>query len=200
MPPTRITNNTDLPDETVNTVVKRHGKGPTKGTRPDKRELWNIEAEPGEVGKIVADAVRMSRWPKIDTNDADQVIGRINDYYSYCAENDVKPDVSSLALAIGVNRITLWKWENGVDSNKPESVRTALREARAINESITVALMQGNRLNPIPALFLLKNNYGYKDQTDVVVTPNSPLDNMSADDARKRYAQALPEIAGDETE
>lgn len=198
--PDRISNAPSLPDGTVTEIVKHRGKGPTPGTRPDKRELWEIKAEPGEIGKIVADAVNISRWSPIDTNDANQVIERINQYYDYCVANDVKPDMSGLALAIGVSRKTLWCWENGVESNKPDTVRNALKKGREINEAITVNLMQANRLNPIPALFLLKNNHGYKDQTDVVVTPNNPLDNMSQDDARNRYANALPEIADDGNE
>lgn len=188
---------TGLTDETVTGIVKRRGKGPTPGSRPDKRELWEIKAEPGEIGKIVSDAVKISRWPPIDTNDADQVIERIAQYYDYCVTNDVKPDMSGMALAIGVSRQMLWKWENGVESNKPEAVRVALKKGREINETVTVNLMQANRLNPIPALFLLKNNHGYKDQTDVVVTPNSPLDGMDQAEARNRYAGAIPEIATD---
>ena len=198
--PRKITNKTDMPDETVTEIVKRRGKGPTPGSRPDRRELWEINAEPGEIGKIVSDAVNISRWSKIDTDNADQIIDRIAQYYDYCIANDVKPDMSGLALAIGVNRQTLWKWEHGVESNKPEAVRNALKKGREINETITVNLMQANRLNPIPALFLLKNNHGYKDQTDVVVTPNNPLDDLNPDDARKRYLQGIPEIADDGNE
>lgn len=197
MPPDKITNSNGLPDEAVNTIVKRRGKGPSPGTRPDRREIWEIQAEPGEIAKIVSDAVTISRWPPIDTDNADQIIQRINQYYDYCIRNDVKPDMSGLALAIGINRATLWKWENGVESNKPLSVRNALKKGREINETITVNLMQANRLNPIPALFLLKNNHNYRDQTDVVVTPGSPLDGMSAEDARQRYTQALPETTED---
>ena len=38
----------------------------------------------------------------------------------------------------------------------------------------------------------MKNNMGYKDQTDVVVTPNNPLQGMDADQARKRITDAIP--------
>lgn len=197
--PDRISNAPSIPDGTVTEIVKRRGKGPTPGTRPDKRELWEIKAEPGEIGKIVADAVNISRWSPIDTNDADQVIERISQYYDYCVANDVKPDMSGLALAIGVSRKTLWCWENGVESNKPDTVRNALKKGREINETITVNLMQANRLNPIPALFLLKNNHGYKDQTDVVVTPNNPLESENPDELKK-YVRQLPDIATDGTD
>lgn len=184
--PNKIKNTSTLPNETATEIVKRKGKGPSVGTRPDRREIWEIQAEPGEISKIVKDAVTISRWPAIDTNNPDQVLDRISQYYDYCIQNDIKPDMSGMALALGVSRKTLWCWENGVDSNKPVAVRNALKKGREISEAITVNLMQANRLNPIPALFLLKNNHAYKDQTDVVVTPGDPVSTNDAYDARKR--------------
>ena len=53
--------------------------------------------------------------------------------------------------------------------------------------------MVDGKINPIPAIFLLKNNHGYKDQTDVVVTPNNPLQGMDANEARQRLVEAVPD-------
>ena len=53
--------------------------------------------------------------------------------------------------------------------------------------------MADGKINPIPAIFLLKNNHQYKDQTDVVVTPNNPMQDLNADDARKRLLDGIPE-------
>ena len=53
-------------------------------------------------------------------------------------------------------------------------------------------LMQNGKLNPVTAIFLLKNNHGFRDQQDVVITPNSPLDQMDAESARKRLMDAMP--------
>lgn len=52
--------------------------------------------------------------------------------------------------------------------------------------------MADGKINPVAAIFLLKNNHNYKDQTDVVVTPNNPLQDMDAEQARKRIADAIP--------
>ena len=61
-----------------------------------------------------------------------------------------------------------------------------------MNQLLTQTMMDG-RINPVSAIFLLKNNMNYKDQTDVIITPNNPLQDLSADDARKRLVEAIPE-------
>ena len=58
------------------------------------------------------------------------------------------------------------------------------------------SMMTEGKINPVVGIFLLKNSHGYKDQQDVVITPNNPLESEDPDQARKRYIEALPE--GDE--
>jgi hypothetical protein len=53
--------------------------------------------------------------------------------------------------------------------------------------------MADGKINPVAAIFLMKNNHGYKDQTDVVVTPNNPVQGMDAETARQRLTEAVPE-------
>ena len=182
-------------DQDINSKITDIVKQKKKRTRPDLTELQTPHCEPGEISRMLGQTMTIANWPAIDTNDADQIIARINQYHQFCFENDIKPDMSGLALAIGVSRPTLWKWENGVESNKPQEVRNALKKGREINEHILVEMMQNGRINPIPALFLLKNNHGYKDQQDVVITPNNPLDSADPETTRRKYIQALPEDA-----
>ena len=61
-----------------------------------------------------------------------------------------------------------------------------------MNQLLTQTMMDG-RINPVSAIFLLKNNMGYKDQTDVVVTPNNPLQDLDANQARQRLLESVPE-------
>ena len=53
--------------------------------------------------------------------------------------------------------------------------------------------MQNGKINPVSGIFLGKNNFGYQDKTEYVLTPNSTNpDDYNADDIRKRY---LPDSA-----
>ena len=105
----------------------------------------------------------------------------------------MKPDMPGMALALGVNRQTLWKWENGVESNKPLAVRNLLKRARAINELLMSSMMTEGKINPVVGIFLLKNSHGYKDQQDVVITPNNPMESEDPETARKKYLEGLSE-------
>lgn len=174
-------------DDAVTDVVKK------KRTRPDLAELQVPHTAPGEMSNMVAQAFALSHWPPVEnTDDPDQIAERIDAYHQFCIANDVKPDMSGMALAFGVSRKTLWAWENGVESNKPMSVRNALKKGRQINEFLLSQLMQNGKLNPVTGIFLLKNNHDFKDQQEVVVSPQTPVTNVDPEQARKRIMDAIP--------
>ena len=52
--------------------------------------------------------------------------------------------------------------------------------------------MADGKINPVAAIFLLKNNHAYKDQTDVVVTPNAPYQAASDDELKGKYLEDIP--------
>lgn len=142
---------------------------------------------------MIKQAMTISQWPEINTNDADQVAERVVQYHTFCFEHDMKPDMPGLALALGVSTKTVWAWENGVDSNKPMAVRNVLKKARQLNEVLMSNMMTEGKINPVVGIFLLKNCHGYKDQQDVVITPNNPLEAEDPEQTRKKYIEALPE-------
>ena len=98
-----------------------------------------------------------------------------------------------MALALGVTTKTVWAWENGVDSSKPLPVRNVLKMARQINEMLMNQMMLNGKINPVTGIFLLKNSHGYKDQQDVVITPNNPMESEDPEAARRKYLEGLPE-------
>ena len=51
--------------------------------------------------------------------------------------------------------------------------------------------MSSGKVNPVAGIFLGKNNFGYQDKTEYVLTPNTNTDNdYSADEIRERYIAA----------
>ena len=112
-------------------------------------------------------------------------------YFKHCAENDRKPQIVGMCNWLGISRQTLNEWVNG-------EVRSAthgdiIKKAYALMEEMWADYMQYGKISPPTAIFLAKNWYGYKDVADVVVTPNNPLQDMSADDARQRLIEAVPD-------
>ena len=165
-----------------------------KRSRPDRTDFMIPHTEPGEIAKMLTQAMEISHWPDIDTDDPEQVKERVDQYHTFCIQNDIKPDMPGLALSLGVTRKTLWAWENGVDSNKSVAVRNVIKKAREINEIMMTQMMANGKINPVAGIFFLKNSHDYADKSEVVITPNNPLDGMDPDQTRSRYLQALPEV------
>jgi hypothetical protein len=118
--------------------------------------------------------VALSSLPKINYNDITQVKQRIHEFYTISAEYDYKLTVAALALSFGISRITLFTWLTG----KSEAVKNkeCINTLKAVDDSINTQyeiLMNNGKINPVAGIFLMKNNLGYKDTTDHVITANS---------------------------
>ena len=55
--------------------------------------------------------------------------------------------------------------------------------------------MQNGKISPPNGIFLGKNNFDYRDETQVVVTPNNPYEAASEEELKDKY---LTDIPGDE--
>ena len=183
-----IKNGTNLSDEQVTNIVKQK----QKRKRPDRTEALTPTYEPGVMSEMITNAMNLSNMGPVNVYDPAQVEQRVHDYLLYAIEHDMKPTVESMALAFNTNRTQLWKWKEGVESNLPEGSRNAIKKGYNIMNQLLTQTMADGKINPVAAIFLLKNNHAYRDQTDVVVTPNNPMQDMDADQARKRIIDAIP--------
>lgn len=151
--------------------VSRTGKrGKDKSIRK-KRTDHNIITEQGENTKYLTHDLKLFNLPEIDLNNAEQVKQRINEYLSICAEDDIKPSVASLALCLKLSRFNLFDNLNGKSNviNNPECIHTIKAVYDLIN-SYYEHMMNNGKINPVAGIFLMKNNLGYKDVTDYMVT------------------------------
>lgn len=153
--------------------------------------MWNGEVESGDNARFIRHALVAWNLPPIDISDPDQVKQRITDYFDYCFQNDRKPQLVGMANWLGVSRDTLNTWKRG--EYRSETHSDIIKKAVDVLEEIWADYMQNGKINPASGIFLGKNFFGYKDVQDVIVTPNSPLENLDSDQARKRYQDALPE-------
>lgn len=181
-----MTNKSSLSDEQITDIVKEKHK------RPKRSEELQPHYEPGDMSRMITDAMNLSSFGPIDVNNPEQVEERMRMFLTYCVQHDMKPTVESMALAFNTNRTQLWRWVNGVECNVIEASRNAIKKGYSIMNQLLAQTMADGKMNPVAAIFLLKNNHSYRDQTEVVVTPNNPLQDMDADQARKRIADAIP--------
>ena len=172
-------------DETIKEVVKARQKRPQKSTQ------MAPHVNPGDNSKYIKHALTFMKWGKPNMTKIDEVRQRVTDYFDVCEANDMKPSVESLALAFGVDRKTLWCWVQGAESDYiPKECRDMIKVAHTAINSMMADYMQNGKINPVSGIFLMKNNMGYADQSEVVITPNNPLgDAKNPEQIAQKYAE-----------
>ena len=188
--------------ETGEEIVKKKGK-PRGGNNFLTDAALNVE--PGDNSKFIMVNVELMNMPDIDLKKVDEVAQRLNEYFALYARNDMKPTVAGMAIALGMDRRTLWAITHnaptggaGYKTALPPEVADTIKKAYFLLENMWESYMNSGKINPVSGIFLGKNNFGYQDKTEYVLTPNSKHDSdYDADDIRKRYLTAGATIDSD---
>lgn len=159
----------------------------------------------GDNQKNIDLSLKLFNMPAIDLDNETEVAERLSEYFRIYAEYDMKPTVSGMAMCLnGMTRQTLVAIAHdaptggsGYKTSLPPRVAEVIKKAYDLLETLWENNMQGGKLNPVTGIFLAKNNYGYKDQNEYVLTPNKQdTSDYSAEDIKSRY---LPNKADDES-
>lgn len=142
--------------------------------KPYTHELMTEHTNPGENRRYIEHSLVFFDMPKVDMSKPEQVRQRIYDYFKACADADMKPSMAGLAVAMHVDRRRLWEYREGRKDAPPETVEL-LRQVVGLLDLQMVDYMQNGKINPVAGIFLMKNNFGYADKQEVVLTPNNPL-------------------------
>lgn len=158
--------------------------------RPDLAKFGQENVEPGDNTRYLRWARLSLSLPPIDISDEKQVEQRINEYFTACENNDMKPNMVGMANWLGVDKTTLTSWKRGEYRSKTHS--PVISKALSILEEQWVDYMQNGKINPASGIFLAKNMFQYKDQQEVVVTPNNPLGNAEQnEELAEKYIETL---------
>lgn len=181
----------DKNDEIVEEIVKKKPRGgkysPVIGDN-------GIMAEAGDNTKYLMVGMKLFNLPAIDLHDPQQVNDRLNEFFQIHADADMKPTVSGMGMALGLDRRRLWEIKTGnygtqkALSELPTLTKDSIKKAYEYMEILWENYMQNGKINPVSGIFLGKNNFGYQDKTEYVVTPNVNTDSdYNAEDIKKRY-------------
>jgi len=170
------------------------GERVVKQKRPKKSEQMSVQTDPGDNTKYLLVSMKLAGLPKVDLYDSDAVQTRLNEYFQIHADNDMKPTVAGMGLALGVDRRRLWEIRTGqrmggtTAYDLPKATLDSIKRAYEMIENLMENYMQNGKINPVSGIFLMKNNFGYQDKTEYVLTPNTHSDSdYDADDIKKRY-------------
>ena len=155
----------------------------------------DLGQEPGDNTRIVQTNMKFFDMPRVDLHDPAAVHERLSEYFRIYGEADLKPTVAGMAMALGVDRRRLWaiandqpNGGNGYKLNLPPETTDLVKKAYEILETSMENYANAGKINPVMAIFMMKNHFGYQDKTEYVLTPNQRQDSdYDAEDIRKRY-------------
>ena len=176
--------------ETGQEIVKKKPRGVSKDMADGK---W-LQTEPGDNTKIVLTNMKFFSMPAIDLHDPVAVQERLCEYFQIYGEADLKPTVAGMGMALGLDRRRLWEIKTGAavggvgKQHLPEETLVLIKKAYEILETTMENYANAGKINPVMAIFMMKNHFGYQDKTEYVLTPNQQQTNdYDAEDIRKRY-------------
>lgn len=179
-------------DDIVKEVVKKKPRGKNIG------ETLAPVTEPGDNQKYIDVSMKLFNLPSIDLHNPEQVQARLNEYFKIQYDADLKPTVAGMAMALGIDRRRLWEIRADVSNRNqdlPTLTRDSIKKAYDFMENLWENYMQNGKINPVSGIFLGKNNFGYQDKTEYVVTPNVNNDSdYNAEDIRARYLTDSPTL------
>ena len=155
----------------------------------------DLGQEPGDNTRIVMTSLKFFDMPRVDLHDPEAVRERLSEYFRIYGEADMKPTVAGMAMALGIDRRTLWAIANdqptggaGRKMNLPTESTDLVKKAYEMLETSMEAYAGAGKMNPVMAIFMMKNHFGYQDKTEYVLTPNQQqATDYNAEDISKRY-------------
>lgn len=151
------------------------------------------ETKLDENAAIIGNAIVSLDLPPVDLTNEEQIGDRLREYLEFCQNTGKMPHIVGMANWMGINKENLSAWKRG------EYVTPARKEVidriMGVFEEILVDYFQQNKINVAAGIFLLKNMFGYKDQQDVVITPNNPLGEAATNsDLAAKYIDVDAEV------
>jgi len=184
-------NDISLSDEQVTDVIDTVRTVKKRGSKPASIEVNNTATKP-EMQDIIRNVIYYQNMPAVQSDQ--ECAERLEEFFTHMAETGELPTVEKMCLALGTSRQRVWEWEQG---NKGERRADIIKKAKEILAAIDAELVSTGKIPQVTYIFRAKNFFGMTDQTQVVLTPNNPMQDLDAEQARKRLIDAIP---GDEDE
>lgn len=204
-----ITKDVSTPSKELSTVKRREvkpkkPKGKPRGGNSPMIGDNGLTLEAGDNTKYLTVNIALLSMEQIDLHNVEEVEQRLREYFTLYAEHDMKPTVAGMALALnGMRRQQLWAIVHdrptggaGYMAALPSEVANAIKKAYVSMENLWEIYMLNGKINPVSGIFLGKNNFGYQDKTEYVLTPNAQQESdYSPEDIKQRYLPGKPPLA-----
>lgn len=133
-------------------------------------------------------------FPKVNIRDPEAVTKRLQEYFDLYMAAEMKPTVSGMAVALGMNRRTLWAIvHDGVVNgdgdfvNLPPESALVIKNSYNFLETMWESYFVSGKINPVAGIFLAKNNYDYRDSIDYNFAQRQDTEQIDTESIRARY-------------
>lgn len=149
-----------------------------KVPRKKRTDSNQLAISPDDRVRILQHTIAVSQIGRVrDRNDPEEIREHIIRYQELCIEYQVLPTVAGVALALGIDRRTLWSWlTNRQGEIKCQEVSDTLKGVYMQINAQYESMLTGGKIIPVAGFFLLQNNFGYENQQTHVITPAAPAD------------------------
>lgn len=184
----------ELGEQAVKTKRKSNGRNsPVIGEN-------GYVVEPGDHARFTMNALEIMKLPDIDIRNVEQVNARLDEYFAITMRQDMKPTVAGMAMSLGISRQSLWAIANeapmggrGYAPNLPAPCADSIKKAYKMMELMWEEYMTHGKINPVTGIFLAKNNFGYQDKQEMVLTPNTEAAIQNPEELSRKYLEAVPD-------
>lgn len=158
-------------EKVVKTKMKpRGGNSPVIGDN-------GVHTKPGDNAKYAGVLATILKWGPVDKSDVHALEERFWKFVDYCMENDVRITNQVTYLAMGITKDDVYHWENG-QTRTPEHGEL-IKKVKSFCAGYREMLGADGKLNPVTLVWWQKNYDGLVDKSEVVLTPNNPLGNIT---------------------
>lgn len=121
--------------------------------------------------------------------DLTELLDRVNEFFAYCADNEVVPTMEMFSLAMGTVRAEVSRWVN--QQTKGPVYSRVCQKAIELISAMDADMALHGKIQPVVYIFRSKNYYGLKDQADIVVNQADGIEHKTADELKEKYKQII---------
>ena len=139
----------------------------------------------------IVHTMRLSAMTPIDRRNAEQIRERTIEYMQACIDDCMKPNMVGYALALGTDRVGLQRMFT--DRTINADAYAEIDRGMTMLENVMIQLMMDSKINPVTAIFLLKNHFSYKDASDVNIHAEQ-VERVNPTELEDKYASVVIDV------
>jgi len=156
------------------------------GVSPEKAQLTGNIVK-NSLGNLLVSLTQ----PKCARDNLDEIKTRTVEYLQRCVEAHCIPLIEDWAVALGLNRSTMYKW---FDRPGTPEIGDFLEKVRTSIYAANAQAAYQNAINCVSWIFYAKNSLGMTDKTEIAVSANTDREDVetaSPEELRRKYLEAV---------